>query len=116
MLKGRRPETAAWQHLYATQAWKRLRQATLVRDLFTCQRCGILLSGRPPAPHSPVVNHRTAHKGDTTLFFDEANVEAVCKSCHDGAVKFEEGRGYSRDIGADGWPTSPAHPANRVKA
>lgn len=111
----RSPEAAAYRTLYKGKRWAALRASILVRDLYTCQRpgCGVLLIGKHPAPNSPVVNHRTPHKGDLRLFFDPANLEAVCKGCHDGDVKAEEISGYSSAIGADGWPTDPRHPANR---
>jgi 5-methylcytosine-specific restriction protein A len=59
-----------------------------------------------------VVNHRKPHKGNWSLFIDATNHESTCKPCHDGPIQSEERRGFSREVGVDGWPTSPAHPAN----
>lgn len=60
-----------------------------------------------------VVHHKVPHRGDLALFFDPSNLEAVCKPCHDGPMQSDEARGFSRDVGPDGWPVDPAHPANR---
>ena len=108
------PSASATHHLYKSKHWAMLRNAVLVRDVYQCQRCGVLLSGRYPADNSPVVNHRVPHKGDAELFHDLGNLEAVCKSCHDGDVQSSERVGYSSAIGDDGWPIDGAHPANRV--
>jgi hypothetical protein len=32
---------------------------------------------------------------------------------HNSAKRFEEIRGYTKEIGVDGWPLDPKHPANR---
>jgi 5-methylcytosine-specific restriction protein A len=32
---------------------------------------------------SAVVDHKTPHKGDPALMWDEANWQALCKPCHD---------------------------------
>jgi 5-methylcytosine-specific restriction enzyme A len=60
-----------------------------------------------------VVNHRTPHKGNLALFFSVENWEACCKPCHDRDIRFEEERGFRKDIGEDGWPLDERHPANR---
>ena len=57
------------------------------------------------------VHHKTTHKGNLTLFYDLSNLEAVCWSCHSGAIKSEEALGYDTTIGADGWPVDPKHPS-----
>jgi len=33
--------------------------------------------------------------------------------CHDRSKRAEEGKGYLADVGMDGWPIDPNHPANR---
>lgn len=62
----------------------------LARDLFTCQRTGVLLVGKYPAPDSPVVDHIRPHRGDETLFWDEGNLMAVSKEFHDREKQAEE--------------------------
>ena len=60
-----------------------------------------------------VVDHVTPHKGDQSLFWDAGNHQALCKQHHDSAKALEESRGFSSEVGADGWPVDPGHPANR---
>ena len=62
-----------------------------------------------------VVDHIKPHKGDQTLFWDPTNHQALCKHCHDAHKQSEEDRGYSGQVGADGWPVDPRHPANGGK-
>lgn len=69
--------------LYNTARWKRLRLDVLKRDGFVCQKTGVRLTGKSPAPNSPVVDHKTPHRGDPVLFFDPENLQAVSKAWHD---------------------------------
>ena len=58
-----------------------------------------------------VVRHKKSRKGNLlTLFYDPSNLEAVCWSCHSGAIQSEEALGYDTTIGADGWPIDPKYP------
>lgn len=61
-----------------------------------------------------VVDHIVPHKGDQSLFLDASNHQPLCKQHHDSAKACEEARGYSSEVGADGWPVDPRHPSNRV--
>ena len=79
----------AW---YKSARWQALRQEVLVRDLYTCQRTGVLCTGKHPAPNSPVVNHKAPHHGDPELFWDINNLETVTKEAHDGLIQSEERR------------------------
>lgn len=58
-------------------------------------------------------DHIVPHKGDEVLFFNPDNLQTTCKQCHDSAKQHEEIHGYSKEIGADGWPSDPNHPFNR---
>ena len=109
----RSDEAAEYRKLYKTARWRRLRVQVIQRDMGTCQRCKVPVVYHSTSPRSAVVHHVKAHKGDEVLFFDESNTELVCKQCHDGAIQFEEARGFSNEIGLDGWPTDPNHPSNR---
>ena len=70
--------------LYFTTRWQRLRASVLLRDLYTCQRCG-----RVQATHM-VADHKTPHRGDLALFWDIENIETLCPSCHSSAKQREE--------------------------
>jgi len=65
--------------LYRTARWFKLRWSVFTRDRFTCQMCGRLESDTSKL----VCDHRKPHRGDITLFWDEANLETLCSSpCH----------------------------------
>lgn len=79
-----------WKTWYKTARWRRLRQEVLLRDSYTCQRTGVLCSGKHPEPNSPVVNHRQPHRGNEALFWNIDNLETVTKAEHDAAIQREE--------------------------
>lgn len=79
----KRDESKPWRAWYKTARWQKLRLAILKRDGWTCQRTGVLLVGKYPAPNSAVVNHKQAHRGNERLFWDAANLEAMSKEYHD---------------------------------
>jgi 5-methylcytosine-specific restriction endonuclease McrA len=110
MDKWRTPEAEAYRKLYQTKQWSKLREVALLRDAFKCQRCGCFLKRGRSHPQSAVVHHIKAHKGDIDLFFDINNTTSVCWTCHSGVIQSEEARGYSTQIGQDGWPTDRNHP------
>jgi 5-methylcytosine-specific restriction enzyme A len=66
--------------------WRRARAAYLARHPL-CVRCQA--EGR--IEPSTTVDHIVPHRGDQTLFWDEANWAAMCKRCHD-AKTTREGR------------------------
>src|SRR5262245_24722801 len=49
---------------------------------------------------STVIDHVTPHKGDKSLFWDEANWRGLCKPCHDRKTATEDG-GFGN--AARGW-------------
>lgn len=72
---------APWRKLYNTAEWRALRQRVFARDLYTCQRPGC---GFTSADTSRLIaDHREPHHGDEQLFWDEDNVQTLCKPCHD---------------------------------
>lgn len=75
---------------YKSARWQRLRIEVLARDLYTCQQTGVLLVGKAPAPDSPVVDHKTPHRGDPDLFWDPNNLQAVSKEWHDSEKQRQE--------------------------
>jgi hypothetical protein len=48
-------------------------------------------------------------------FADVGKLQSLCESCHRSIKQKEEKRGVRTDIGIDGWPTDPRHPANKGK-
>jgi 5-methylcytosine-specific restriction endonuclease McrA len=70
-----------WRAWYKTPRWRKLRIATFERDGFTCQMCGKIEG----VTSLLVADHKVRHRGDETLFWSEANLQTLCKPCHDGA-------------------------------
>ncbi|RYF05472.1 MAG: HNH endonuclease [Oxalobacteraceae bacterium] len=87
----RKPEAerkmfSPWRAWYNTTRWRRLRWAQLVKDHFTCTRCGKLKGDTAKL----VCDHVTPHRGSAELFWDEGNLTTLCKPCHDSAKQREE--------------------------
>jgi 5-methylcytosine-specific restriction enzyme A len=59
-----------------------------------------------------VVDHVIPHNGDPGGFWG-GTLQSLCAPCHDDRKKQIEWRGYASDVGVDGWPTDPNHPANQ---
>lgn len=67
--KRTRPE---YSKLYHTQRWLRESRRFLVKN-DSCAVCGGV---------STDCDHKTPHKGDTRLFWDVSNWQALCRECH----------------------------------
>jgi 5-methylcytosine-specific restriction protein A len=63
-------DTRRW---YYTKAWSTLRAITLSAEPI-CVEC----KTRP----STVVDHKVPHRGDSTRFYDRANLQGMCVTCH----------------------------------
>lgn len=85
--------------------WQTAR-ATFLRSHPLCVECA--KQGKVTA--AIVVDHITPHRGDQTLFWDEANWQSLCKPHHDRDKQIIESRGYTSDVGPDGLPLDPNHP------
>ena len=96
--------------IYSLRAWQRLRLEALGSEPWcrTCRGLGLLT----PAD---VVDHVLPVRTHPDLALDSANLQPLCKQCHDSAKKEQEARGYHSALDAAGYPVDPAHPAN-VKA
>ena len=60
-----------------------------------------------------VVDHIQKHEGDTTLFWDESNHQALCKHCHDSYKQTLEKSGYAKGGDMQGIPLDPNHAWNK---
>lgn len=68
------------QRWYKLNKWVQLRAKIMLRDRYTCKDCGRLHTGKGTA----VVDHVKPHRGSEALFWDETNLQVLCKSpCHD---------------------------------
>ncbi len=86
-----------WRKWYSLSRWRRLRLKVLLRDLYTCQMpgCGRL----EPDTSQLVADHIEPHRGDPALFWDEQQIQTLCKPCHDGLKQAQERRGAGRGRG-----------------
>ena len=79
-----------WHRLYKTKQWEALRRQTFIRDLYTCQDCGVIVGLRKRDAHC---DHIVPHKGDASLFHDPDNLQTLCERCHNGSKQSEEKTG-----------------------
>ena len=78
--------------------WDKLRKRIMERDGFICQSCkakGKITLARHVDHIKP-----KAHGGTD----DPANLQALCKPCHDTKTMADNGRRMVRETGLDGWP------------
>ena len=86
--------------------WARAR-ADFLASSPLCAYC--LRQGRMTV--AEVVDHIRPHKGDEALFWNPANWQSLCASCHETAKKHIERGGDSVIAwGADGWPIETDYP------
>lgn len=76
-----RDKIEGWRAWYHSAEWKRLRMQVLTEARFTCAMCGKIEGNTSKL----VGDHIRSHRGDRAMFFDRANVQCLCKACHDGA-------------------------------
>lgn len=96
-----------WHHLYNTTRWVKGRRQHLSKHPLCeyCRRRGLVAA-------AAVVDHKIPHKGDERLFFDPANWQSLCKTCHDQVKQAEEHGRFVLGAGVDGQPLDPQHPWN----
>lgn len=99
-----------WHHLYNTKRWYQLRWHQLQAEPL-CRRCAA--QGR--TVEARIADHVVAHRGDETLFFDAANLQSLCKQCHDSAKQREEKTGVVVGCDVNGLPIDPNHHWNRQR-
>ncbi len=81
--RGKARQTAAeWRWVYNDPRWALLRDQVLSEEAFCRAGCN-----RPPT----VVDHIRPHRGNEHLAFDRANLQALCKPCHDAKTARETG-------------------------
>lgn len=69
-----------WRRWYRIARWQKLRLQIFARDLFTCQMCKRIEGDTSQL----VCDHVEPHGGCERMFWDETNLQCLCKSCHDG--------------------------------
>jgi 5-methylcytosine-specific restriction enzyme A len=101
---------APHHELYGKIRWKRLRRLQMA-EFPLCRMCEA--AGRTTP--ATLVDHITPAKDDVELFFDMNNLQSICRPCHDSAKRKDERRGFSTQIGLDGWPVDGRHPVYNRK-
>jgi 5-methylcytosine-specific restriction protein A len=95
---------AHYHRWYGLQSWRN-RALQQLRKQPCCEAC--LRGGRIEA--AELADHVVPHRGDRRLF-DEGELQSLCRHCHASPKQSDEVRGYSREVGEDGWPIDPCHP------
>jgi 5-methylcytosine-specific restriction enzyme A len=86
-----RNQVVSWRKWYHLKRWKDLALKVKQAALFTCQWPGC---GRVEAdPGRLVADHIRPHDGDPVLFWNEANLQCLCKACHDGPKQAQDRKG-----------------------
>jgi hypothetical protein len=90
---------------YGLLRWKKRRAAQLKAHPL----CVFCLEYRQLVVPATTVDHVEAHAGDRYKF-EFGALQSLCTSCHDSIKRTIEQRGYSTEIGVDGWPVDKGHP------
>lgn len=98
-MASRRSESAAWQRLYKTSRWLRLREAQLSDDPL-CRFCLAI----EEVTEATVCDHVIPHKGSIELFHDPMNLQSLCTQCHDRLKARIEAGKKAVIVGVDGYP------------
>lgn len=90
------------RRLYDSVAWRKAAKAFLAKNPL-CVIC--LARGR----HEParIVDHIKPHGGDTGLFWDRTNWQALCAPCHSRHKQIQEHRGHRPGCDINGIPLDP---------
>lgn len=90
-----------WTSWYSSRRWQTMRARLLEKKPYCiyCKR----REGR--VVEATVADHVIPHKGNKYLFWNEDNLQPLCKRCHDSDKALEEAGGKARvRFGADGYP------------
>jgi 5-methylcytosine-specific restriction protein A len=60
---------------YCTPLWFQVRQQVLVDAAYTCAQCGVIQANL-------AVDHIEKHHGNLDVFWNRANLQALCPTCH----------------------------------
>ena len=102
-------QTGRHHHLYNTRRWQRRAKLQLTEYPL----CGMCLARKVVTPATWRTTSRHIRVIISSFYWGE--LQSLCQHCHSSRKKQQETHGYQRDIGADGWPTDPNHPANKPR-
>jgi len=98
-----------YAHLYNSVTWRKRAKRQLAAEPL----CALCLARKALTP-ATIADHLQPHRGNRESFLLGA-LQSLCAPCHDGRKQQTELHGYQVDLGADGWPVDPAHPANQPR-
>lgn len=95
---------------YGRKAWynKSKHQLKIEPLCRMCKERGIIEPAR-------VADHMIPHRGDPNLFW-LGELQSLCVDHHNKTKQQIEVRGYSSEIGVDGFPVDKNHPFNKSKS
>lgn len=103
-------------HPFSTSKGRAFRNRILIRDLFTCQMCNVIVRDGRKSARAAVVDHLRPVELRPDLAMDPDNCRTVCKRCHDTTCAhieakhagneeaIESAKKAYRAIGLDGYP------------
>jgi 5-methylcytosine-specific restriction protein A len=95
-----------WRDWYQLERWRKQSRYQLQLEPW-CRFC----AERGIAMPATIADHVEPHHGNPSAFWF-GKLQSLCARCHSGAKAFAERHGYSQEIGSDGYPIDPNHPAN----
>ena len=100
-------EKPAYDRWYGLGRWKKRAK----RQLQAHPLCAMHLQ-KGMVVAATIADHIDPHRGDVHAFWNGA-LQSLCVGCHNSTKLEIEKRGYSTEIGVDGWPTDRQHPSYR---
>jgi 5-methylcytosine-specific restriction enzyme A len=95
--------------LLGTATWQATRKIILLRDVI-CKACGKAFSNE--VDHIiPARRWVADHAGDMASFFDESNLQGLCKPCHTAKTDRERGNGMARKFYKAAWGGGVKNPS-----
>jgi hypothetical protein len=106
MPKLSKAQDRGWRDWYQLERWrKRAKHQLRIEPL--CRYC----RARGVVQPATIADHIQPHNGDPNAFW-LGELQSLCKDCHDSAKRLEQDRGFRSDVGLDGVPLDPRHPAH----
>jgi hypothetical protein len=100
------PTDRPWRQWYQLNIWRRRRLLQLRHEPL----CAFCIERGVVTP-ATIADHIVPHRGNWTAF-RLGPLQSLCNDCHVRLKHRLDLHGYSSDIGDDGWPVDPRHPAN----
>jgi 5-methylcytosine-specific restriction endonuclease McrA len=100
------PIDRPWRQWYQLEVWRRRRRLHLQQQPL----CAFCIERGVVTP-ATIADHVVPHRGNWNSF-RLGTLQSLCNDCHVRMKHHFDLHGYTSEIGADGWPLDPRHPAN----